>query len=45
MADLAYAKTAQWLLPQIGFQGKVNDNEPRRLALKQQVLESSYLIC
>lgn len=45
MADLAYAKTAQWLLPQIGFQGKVNDSEPKRRALKAQVLESSYLIC
>ena len=45
MADLAYAKTAAWLLPQIGFQGKVNDSEPRRRALKAQVLESSYLIC
>lgn len=45
MADLAYAKTAQWLLPQIGFQGKVNDSELRRRALKTQVLESSYLIC
>lgn len=45
MADLAYAKTAQWLLPQIGFKGKVNDSEEKRSALKQQVLESSYLIC
>ncbi len=45
MADLAYAKTAQWLLPQIGFQGKVNDSEPKRLALKEQVLRSLYLIC
>jgi hypothetical protein len=45
MADLAYAKTAEWLLPQIGYVGKVKDNEARRLALKQQVLESSYLIC
>lgn len=45
MADLAYAKTAQWLLPQIGFTGKVNDDEEKRSALKQQVLESSYLIC
>lgn len=45
MADLAYAKTAQWLLPQIGFQGKVNDSEPTRRALKEQVLRSSYLIC
>lgn len=45
MADLAYAKTAQWLLPQIGFQGKVNDNEPRRKALSDQVMRSSYLIC
>ena len=45
MADLAYAKTAQWLLPQIGFIGKVNDSEPKRRALKEQVLKSSYLIC
>ena len=45
MADLAYAKTAQWLLPQIGYVGKVNDSEPRRRALKEQVLRSSYLIC
>jgi hypothetical protein len=45
MADLAYAKTAQWLLPQIGFQGKVNDSEEKRSALKEQVLRSSYLIC
>ena len=45
MADLAYAKTAAWLLPQIDFQGKVNDSEPKRRALKAQVLESMYLIC
>ena len=45
MADLAYAKTAEWILPQIGYVGKVNDSEDRRSALKAQVLESSYLIC
>lgn len=45
MADLAYAKTAQWLLPQIGYKGKVNDSEAKRRALKEQVLRSSYLIC
>lgn len=45
MADLAYAKTAQWLLPQLGFKGKINDSELKRLALKDQVLASQYLIC
>ncbi len=45
MADLAYAKTAEWILPQLGYTGKVNDSEERRLALKEQVLQSSYLIC
>lgn len=45
MADLAYAKTAEWILPQLGYEGKVNDSEERRQALKAQVLESSYLIC
>lgn len=45
MADLAYTKTAQWLLPQIGYTGRINDSETRRSALKAQVLESSYLIC
>jgi hypothetical protein len=45
MADLAFAKTAWWLLPQLGFAGKVNDSEGRRTALKEQVLNSHYLIC
>ena len=45
MADLAYAKTAEWILPQLGYTGKVNDSEAKRLALKEQVLQSSYLIC
>ena len=45
MVDLAYAKTAEWLLPQLGYVGKVNDSEERRSALKAQVLQSSYLIC
>lgn len=45
MADLAYAKTAEWLLPQLGYQGTINDSEARRSALKAQVLNSSYLIC
>ena len=45
MADLAYAKTAEWLLPQLGFKGRINDSEAKRRALKEQVLESSYLIC
>lgn len=45
MADLAYAKTAAWLLPQIGFKGVINDSEAKRSALKEQVLQSQYLIC
>ena len=45
MADLAYAKTADWLLPQLGYKGKINDSEARRSALKAQVLRSQYLIC
>lgn len=45
MADLAYAKTAEWLLPQIGYKGVIKDDEARRTALKEQVLRSSYLIC
>jgi hypothetical protein len=45
MADLAYARTADWLLPQIGYEGTINDSEERRRALKEQVLESRYLIC
>ena len=45
MADLAYARTVDWLLPQIGYTGTINDSEPRRRALKDQVMESSYLIC
>ena len=45
MADLAYAKTAEWLLPQLGYVGRINDDESKRLALKEQVLRSSYLIC
>jgi hypothetical protein len=45
MADLAYAKTALWLLPQIGYKGRINDDESKRAALKDQVLESQYLIC
>jgi hypothetical protein len=45
MADLAYAKTATWLLPQIGYKGRINDDESKRTALKRQVLESQYLIC
>lgn len=45
MADLAYARTADWLLPQIGYTGTINDSEPRRRALRDQVMRSSYLIC
>lgn len=45
MADLAYARTACWLLPQLGFKGKLNDDESARTQLKAQVLRSSYLIC
>jgi hypothetical protein len=45
MADLAYAKTAEWILPQLGYKGTVNDSEAKRSALKEQVLRSSYLIC
>lgn len=45
MADLAFAKTAEWILPQLGFTGRVNDSEGRRTALKEQVLNSQYLIC
>jgi hypothetical protein len=45
MADLAFAKTAQWILPQIGYKGQINDSEGRRTRLKEQVLRSSYLIC
>jgi hypothetical protein len=45
MADLAYAKTAKWLLPQLGFKGTINDDESKRIRLKQQVLDSQYLIC
>jgi len=45
MADLAYAKTAHWLLPQIGFKGTIHDSEFKRIALREQVLRSEYLIC
>ena len=45
MADLAFAKTAVWLLPQLGFEGKLNDDESKRAALMEQVLRSEYLIC
>jgi hypothetical protein len=45
MADLAYAKTAEWLLPQLGYKGSIKDDECRRTALKEQVLNSLYLIC
>jgi hypothetical protein len=45
MADLAYAKTAEWILPQLGYKGVINDDEGKRTALKAQVLESLYLIC
>lgn len=45
MADLAYAKTAEWLLPQLGYKGQINDSEEKRTALKRQVLNSRYLIC
>jgi len=45
MADLAYATTALWILPQIGYTGPIKDSERRRNQLKTQVLESSYLIC
>jgi hypothetical protein len=45
MADLAYAKTAWWLLPQLGYQGEVNDSPLRRTQLRSQVMRSSYLIC
>lgn len=45
MADLAYSKSAWWILTQLGFEGTINDNEAKRAALKEQVLQSSYLIC
>lgn len=45
MADLAYAKTAEWILPQLGYKGVINDSEEKRTALKAQVLNSQYLIC
>lgn len=45
MADLAYAKTAEWILPQIGYVGEINDNEEARRNLRGQVMQSSYLIC
>jgi len=45
MADLAFAKTAEWILTQLNFQGQINDSEAKRTALKAQVLRSSYLIC
>jgi hypothetical protein len=45
MADLAYAKTAQWILPQLGYQGAINDSESKRSALMAQVQRSQYLIC
>lgn len=45
MADLAFAKTAEWILPQLGYQGGIKDDESRRTALRAQVLNSHYLIC
>jgi hypothetical protein len=45
MADLAYAKTAEWILPQLGYKGAIKDDEAKRTALRQQVLDSLYLIC
>jgi hypothetical protein len=45
MADLAFAKTAEWLLPQLHYKGTIKDDESRRTALKEQVLNSLYLIC
>jgi hypothetical protein len=45
MADLAYSKSAWWILTQLGFEGTINDDESKRVALKAQVLKSSYLIC
>jgi hypothetical protein len=45
MADLAYAKTAWWLLSQLDYQGEVKDDESKRMALRAQVLRSQYLIC
>lgn len=45
MADLAYAKTAEWILPQLGYKGEIKDSEAKRTALRDQVLNSSYLIC
>lgn len=45
MADLAYSKSAWWILTQLGFEGTINDDESKRRALKEQVLKSSYLIC
>jgi hypothetical protein len=45
MADLAYSKSAWWILSQLGFEGTINDDESKRMALKEQVLKSSYLIC
>lgn len=45
MADLAYSKSAWWILTQLGYEGTIKDNESKRVALKEQVLKSSYLIC
>jgi hypothetical protein len=45
MADLAYAKTAEWILPQLGYKGVIKDSEEKRTALREQVLNSLYLIC
>lgn len=45
MADLAYAKTAWWILSQLGFEGNINDDPMKRHELHSQVLRSQYLIC
>jgi len=45
MADLAYSKSAWWLLSQLGYAGTIGDSEVKRRELRSQVLRSQYLIC
>lgn len=45
MADLAYAKTAEWILKQLNYQGTINDSPTKRAELREQVMRSQYLIC
>ena len=45
MADLAYAKTAWWILSQLGYAGTINDDPVKRSNLRSLVLRSQYLIC